>query len=57
MMDLKRTEMGYVWRFREGSTKKSEKQHRIFEPYLPIVPVKVEFCLLSYDLGSKDNIK
>ena len=27
----------------EDGTKKYEKQYRIFEPHLPIVPVKVKF--------------
>ena len=37
--------------------KEYEKQHKIFEPYLPIVPVKVEFLSTDFFGGSKDNIK
>ena len=39
----------------EGGTKKSEKQYRIFETHLPIVPVTVEFWSMSYFEGLKDK--
>ena len=37
--------------------KKFEKQYRIFETFLAIVPVKLNFWELSYFAGLKDNIK
>ena len=36
--------------------KNYEKQYKIFEPYLPIVPVKVEFLSTDFFGGLKDNI-
>ena len=44
-MILKGTQEGWGWRFSYGMWhKKFETKYRVFEPYLPIVPVKVE-CL------------
>ena len=44
MMDLKGTQEGWAWNSgMECGTKKFEKQYRIFEPFLPIVPVKLNF--------------
>ena len=37
--------------------KKPEKQYRIFEPFLPKVPVKLNFWALSYFGGLKNNVK
>ena len=58
MMDLKETQKGWDWRFRNGmQNKKNETQYRIFEPFLPIVPVKLNFRALSYFEGLKYNGK
>ena len=57
MMDLKGTQEGWGWRFRNGiGTKKFEKQYRIFEPFLPIVQVKLDFWALSCFGDLKDDI-
>ena len=37
--------------------KKPEKQYRIFQPFLPKVPVTLNFWALSYFGGLKDNVK
>ena len=36
--------------------KKPEKQYRIFQPFLPKVPVTLNFWALSYFGGLKDNV-
>ena len=57
MMDLKETQEGWVWWFRNGrGTKIFEKQYWSFEPFWPSAS-KVEF--LSIDLlgGLQDNMK
>ena len=57
MMDLKETQEGWGWRFRNGiGTKKFEKQYRIFEPFLPIVQLKLDFWALSCFGDLKDDI-
>ena len=57
MMDLKGTQEGWAWNSgMECGTKKFEKQYRIFEPFLPIVPVKLNFWALSCFGDLKDDI-
>ena len=60
MMDLKRAEEGWGWRFMDVMWhQKNLKNNAGFEPFLPIVPV-IKFEFLSTDFflgGSKDNIK
>ena len=41
----------------ECERKEIEKQYRVFETFLPIVPVKLNFWALSYFESLKDNVK
>ena len=41
----------------ECGTKRIDKQYRIFEPFLPIVSIKLNFWALSCSEGWKDNVK